>query len=369
MYIEITQAFADQLDDSGIGPMWEILSNIHLALRKGSHIIVCEKRAVAKTIVKKSLKRIDIQSDFESIENDLSVELRTLRNSLDRFYSLIPQQSTDFSQTGKNIKIGIDLALNDSFWQESSLVVEYETDYIYYKMIADYEKNKTKENQFIDIIFNPVSGGGLTSLNVFESIRKKNAIVFGIVDSDRDFDGGPLGSTAKAYVSCDTTKTILSDYMILGTREIENLFYSKSFIEGLDIDNSTKRSVEEKMKVALTHDPKFELFYDIKSGYNKKSIALKPKLMEILEAPACCQNASEKNCKKCKNNNCNTIVLKALSKDYMKLLRAKYCEKSSKANFAQDAYQKNSNLNKIWNDLGKKLLCWGCGKKMNTRGI
>lgn len=369
MYIEITQAYADALDASGIGPMWEILTNIHIALRKGAHIIVCEKSSVAEVIVKKASKRADILSDFASIETEVSRELRILRSSLNRYYSLVPSLNTDYAQTGKKIEIGIDVASNDCFWKEANLVVEFSTDYICYKMIADYEKSKDPNICTINIAFNPVSGGGHTSLDVFENIRQKKEIVFGIVDSDYDYDGGPLGSTAQAYEMCSSAKSILSDYIILGVRELENLFYSSSFIDGLDFNQTLKSSIEQKMRCALRHDPKFELFYDIKSGYTRKSVALKPALMAILETTACCSDANERNCKKCKEPVCNTNIMKGFGGDFIKKIRAKYCGSSAVGNFFRDAELKNSNLDDEWSKLGRCLFEWGCGLKMNSRRV
>lgn len=173
MYIEISQKFAESLDEAGVGPMWEIMSNIHLALRNGEHIIICENTSTAKYIVEKSSKRVDILSDFQNIEDEISRELRTLRSSIDRYYSLVPDEKTDFSQQGKCIKIGLDLALKDEFWKKSCLIIENNSDFCYYKMIADYEKSKKSNLVNINVNFDPISGGGVTSVNVFEAECKK----------------------------------------------------------------------------------------------------------------------------------------------------------------------------------------------------
>lgn len=178
-----------------------------------------------------------------------------------------------------------------------------------------------------------------------------------------------MGATAESYKSSESAKSITSDYIILEVRELENLFYSDSFFDGLNIDATLKRDIQEKMDRILTIDPDFENYYDMKAGYTKKSISLKPELQKRLESSACCSEPEKKKCANCKSDACGTNVMKGYGRKIIDQIGEKYKTDYDHTIFFTDAQKKVSRLDNEWSRIGNVLFLWGCQYQMKTRRI
>lgn len=273
MYIEFSDDYAAALQSQQGCDLWKPIEHAYNAFRNHYHFIFCESRNCANTISKYAVKknRNDIAILFKTIHDNFT-QIGTIKSKLLVYTSIIPELDLcKISDDKKEIQIGINIAKKSELWEKTIFLPENIDDDCYFRIIIDTQKElKNNSLCYLDYNYEPDNGGGSSSYRTL--LRKGNQphFIFGIFDSDSKNPKKPskLGDTSKLV----TKKTYPANvgYIILQLQEMENLFYSESFIKKYADKNKKQLILNQHQKIKETY-PEYEKFFDTKTGYTIKN--------------------------------------------------------------------------------------------------
>lgn len=272
MYIEFTDDYASVLESQQGYDLWEPIENAYTAFRNHYHFIFCESRSCANKILNYAIKqnRNDIALLFRTIHDNFT-QLGEIKEKLFIYVCLIPVPDLlKLSDDEKEIQIGINIAKKSELWEKTIFLPEHIDDDCYFQIIIDAEKQlKYNSLCYLDYNYEPDNGGGSSSHRTL--LRKGNQphFIFGIFDSDSKNPNKPekIGDTARNVLSLTYPANV--GYIILQLQEMENLFYSESFIKQY-VDNK-KTELLKQHEIIKKQYPEYEKFFDTKTGYTIKN--------------------------------------------------------------------------------------------------
>lgn len=370
MYIEISNSFADALKATPSQDMWTLLDYAMYAAKEGRHIISCESRKCADVLVQLARynSKKKLESFFRELKDGLS-ELRNIKSMLSHYVFLTSKETTDEDQSQsvkKSIEIGVNIGSFSDLWLKSRLLVENSEDGFFYQLIADYEKKKNPTLDKVLLNFDIAHGGGVDIHNEFVRFSNEKRPLLCFVDSDKKYPSDSLGGTASHFGNNE--KKFIYLFHILDTCELENLFFSKEFSANLNCGKNTS-PIDQAIANYESGYPSIRLYFDVKKGFLRKNVLCTPFLKKNLHASSTCVKRSVQCYKKCKR--CEDYVIEGYCRTYFKCLKKKYDKKGvfNQKSFFKDADLLPSNISDQWNLIGKMMLDWGCGYKINSHGI
>jgi len=370
MYIEISKNFLEGLDSKDC--LWDVLNLAYCSAKNGSHIISCESRNVARTIAAKAKekKKFDIQSWFLAIEESIS-EINGLRNHLKIILS-ITKNKKNKKGSGNVIEIGLNLSSKYEFWNKTNFVTENRHDSIFYKWISNYvQREFHPELTNILLTFDSRNGGGgSTTFNEYKAVSLEHPTCC-ILDSDQKYPTDSYGETAQYFIDhIEEVKSLIAEYCVLEVHELENLFFSESFSDGIIPKTGTLLDFQTKTQELSRLCESWRLFFDVKKGCYKKNFEQfrgnPPQLRETYHCK------SKKILCNLECDSCKESYIGGFSSGYMDEMEKKYTDSTEVLKydlFKQSADNLPESMRKIWTEIFEFLFPWICGLKFDTKQI
>lgn len=275
MLIKIDNSVVELIENDrsdGYQDLVVALENLATARREGTHVVTASQSTLKKlkdfhaiSETSRGIYRLIFESfsqigDYTSLVDtyvEMSVRQEAiLENIHDKRVLKLPPR---FFVSTKNI-------------QETILLCENLRDARWYRVIAEVVC-KWKKVEGVKISFEAVGGGGTTIKDFYEKYQtEKNRFCICILDSDQDYSEGAIGATALAVKNCHNSNCILSHFVIINAREIENLIPIK-VLEDL-VQGNDQRSKALQFVESLNNSNSYEarLFADLKKGKVIKDI-------------------------------------------------------------------------------------------------
>lgn len=370
MYIEFSNDFANNIQKINIKLILDILTRAKIAANEGYHIVSCESQQVAEKIKNYIIQqtRNNLVASFCSEMQEDIPEINGLRNKVSLYASITSRKNTSLAFSSRKIvEIGLDVARLMDFWKGLYFLVENSHDAIMYKLIALFEKEKDSSLKKIEIYFNIVNGGGGNTHKEMERINNGKCFILCFLDSDKkDPSQRKYGSTASKFKKKDITA--LSSFCVINAHELENLFFTYEFTQGMCLKNKDLKDVNDKVCIAETISSDFRLYFDVKNGYKKKEALNIPYLKKSLNVQSYC---NKKSCPCCCCDNCEELEIGGFGTHFLEDIGNQCYNRSGSArsSFYADAKGLNGLQKQEWERLGKSLLSWGCSYKSKSYGI
>lgn len=376
MFIEFSEDFSKSLSSFDPVEVEEIFQRARLASKDGYHIISCQNKKTAYTIIEFIHEKSKILESFFHEVLDYISEINTLKKQFSLYISIISNSQTNLNVKPEDeVKIGMDIAKSASFWKQLQLLVEYSRDAVFYDWITKYVKEKNKNLKKIKTSFNVMNGGGGTTHREMLRLNTEKQMVLCFLDSDKKFpEQEEYGATAKDF--SETDRSGISDFYVMKAHELENLFFSRNIVldlhkkgEGKPKEKEQRKKtfdeIEKKISFVESNVKNFRLYFDVKKGYKKKDIVGIRYLQNALGVNAYCANKRKTCNKEC--DVCCEPVIAGYGTEYLLLIKCKYS--GNIRDLFRDAETLNELQKQEWELIGKKLISWSCSYKYNSHGI
>lgn len=374
MFIEFSDNYCSALKTQQKKDLWEPIENAYYANKNKYHFISCESRLCASELrlFAEEQGRHDIAKLFFTIEKNLT-QLHNLKENL-AIYSVIYPKPSLLKKKGKEIQLGVKEASKNEYWTRTCFVPENIDDDCFFRMIIDAKK-EMKDSILcgLNYSYEPNNGGGSTTCETLKRIESENHFGFGILDSDfKDpTKEKKLGATADKVNKENFLPNI--GFIILKIHEIENLFYSSSFIRKYT-SGDTKQEIMEAHDLIKSVYPDYERFFDAKSGYTvqhavNKYLFLSPILK--LKKIDCVQHQSDKdNCFTC--TNCQKYLIRGCAGEIKKGLKDDFYDAKEKKTFHINKLiplisSSPDYIKQEWTRIFENTISWCCYSNFETR--
>ena len=229
MLVEIDPSIAKSVADEPNGDAAASVAIAAQAEREGNHVLWGNLSDLESLINSGNAFDERTRSCLAHVRNQLP-QRGALAHNVARFARLTAADASGVKQEkGRRvILLGANqVARASSLLGRAALLVENLTDADVYRGVIEAMLSSGAEADFRGpISFDPVNGGGATIAAVYQSLKdERRRLVLAIADSDRAYDGAPLGETAKRLLSVDSVSAEegKTESMVLEVRSIENL--------------------------------------------------------------------------------------------------------------------------------------------------
>ena len=331
----------------------------------GNHVVCTQTRDLAREIINATIKtNHGIASHFDALKEHFS-EIAGVKLCVNSFIKIVHGNTPPSARLIGNqceISIGIALTTRSEFWYKTCFVAENLDDirgyYLIYKACFPNGPSLKSDDTL---------GGGTTASDVVAQKIADGRIVLCILDSDKHSPDDKIKDTAAKVLKLPIPPSC--NVVITESHEIENLFLAKKILEYLRNNNLTERDADV-LRIINTAEKKqidARFYYDIKSGYNYKTIASNAYLHECF-APSkvnCKSFTTDENCKNCKT--CNCLIIQGLGRKFFSddILN---CE-SLKDNIVTIYSELPDFVKREWLRMASAVLSWCCAYKLNALGV
>lgn len=375
MIIELTKEFIDELtaetDESKQRKAITIINSAFYHMYHHHHIVCCSSESVDILLrFLDGMSGFEVKASLTWIKNNI-LDVFALREkaSFVIILSFGKTQIIEETKTERTIKKYYISIFDTEEIKESTLMCENKSDYDFYRSIFRWDTSPGCDS-FLEN--RPFGGGGGEAIK--PTYEEKRAVLV-IVDSDKDFSEGKIGSTAKGVRDKlkEINKSIVFPIEAYSpdVREKENLFLYDEY-SSLESDSKTKNVLN-----LLSKESNEEIlrFFDIKDGIKRKKLkdeqwVEKYKLFlddcinndAIIELKEC--DGCEDDCcaKKCNHKEENYI--RGIGGDLLERAAGVFFEKSTKKPFLEtDLHKLFRNQRFIideWETISEKIFSYGC---------
>jgi hypothetical protein len=295
--------------DAISGAEYASLECIAIALRKGTHLITGDRRALIAASKVDGLsfqaKQAFSKAATRAAQSRALVLTATAYALVGDFPQAVNYNSEDNVLT---IKISLAAIVDLEIQSPCEIIFEDLSDKYIYEIISDWYKKYTLNAPHLPLNFRPIHGGGSRTHVVYQERQdKEQTFCLCITDTDKKYPTDTPGPTCTGVVSADDPHKPLSKHLNLDFQEIENL---------LPLDHLSKyaktneaRSILESLKQAETNGyPESKLYFDYKKGLNVQGLCRNESKAAywtnalLVPPPVCRPN--------CTNNPCLCFVVK-----------------------------------------------------------
>jgi hypothetical protein len=275
MLIKIDDSVVELIENdqnNGYQDLVFALENLATARREGKHAVIASSTTLKKLkdfhaiseasrgVYRQILESFSQIGDYTSLV-DIYIEL-----------SLRQEAILENTHNKRILKVPPRFFVNTRNIQETILLCENLRDARWYRVIAEVVC-KWKRIEGVKISFDSIGGGGTTIKDYYEKYQaEKNRFCICILDSDQDYSKGAMGGTALSVKNCHDSSCLLSHFVIINAREIENLIPIKvleDLVQGNDKRSKALQFVES-LNRSSSHEPR--LFADLKKDKAVKNI-------------------------------------------------------------------------------------------------
>lgn len=265
----------DQLNENSLEVI--ALNNLANAYRNGWHIIIGSLK-VLKLI--KRIKHIDNSTKrvfdkliqeytYQKSYKDLMEEYIIIKSPTHTFH----REDVDKDLNSKPVfEVPLNYFYKLSRCFKSTILCEDESDYNFYKNLANKYIEENKDISKIKLSFSFTNGGGANSYKVFATkINEDENPILAVADSDKKYPNSKIGQTLEQLIKKKNIylKTNIMDVYSIKVRAKENLIPPSLYLIGT---NSSSRGYLEKLYCIEQQNHLCEtlLYLNIKDGYEAR---------------------------------------------------------------------------------------------------
>lgn len=248
------------------------LNNLAVAYRNGWHIIIGPLR-VLKLI--KNLDHIDksTKSVFDRLINEYTFQ-KSYKDLVGEYILIkglngIPSRIED-GDSKYHYETSLNYFSRLSRCMSTSLICEDESDFDFYKKLAEKYLKENRNISGIDLSLNFSNGGGVRSYRVLErGISDNGNPILAIADSDKKYPESDFGQTLKKLLQIENKykNTSIINVYPLKVRAKENLIPPSLYLIGTG--HSVKSHLEKLQTIEKQNSEKL-FYFNIKDGYKVK---------------------------------------------------------------------------------------------------
>lgn len=342
------------------------ISNILKSHGERKNIVLAQKETLYEIINSDIYGVLEKRYAEDILQN--SRELGSLKDHLE-IHAVIDFSIKNHKHHERNsITLGYDFFIDPEKINHPSFIAEDESDYNFYKMIADiHQKHNSKLN--LGVNFNFCLGAGSQCKPQFDRLKSEDKIVLCIVDNDKPHPKKSEGSTAAAFKTDERGQKDCYFLEILKHREIEGLIPLKVIEKIVTEKIKEKIDALDEIKEMLEINPETITYFDLKDGITLEDMinldnahgefwTKTASKISKFNSKSCLKDRTPKNC-----DNCNLCPkISGLSNNLLDLALEIIKNESSHTTYKNI----ESNLKQEWNRLGHLISSWGCHLKHKT---
>ena len=243
------------------------LENLAIARREGKHAVIANRRTF------RSIKdHQDISEHARGVYSHLEdqatqiLEYTSFVNTYIELNAFQYEITIENSHGKKIIRVPPRFFEDSESIQKTILLCEDLRDTNWYKALGEVAKI-WKGTKGICIKFEPRSGGGTGIKNEYLRLQaERHRICLCILDGDLEYPEDTPGNTASSVQSCHDNSYDLIDFIIINSREIENLLPYQVLGELIGGNPQRSQAFEVLEKLQGTEFSQARLFIDLKNG-------------------------------------------------------------------------------------------------------
>lgn len=376
----------EEIINSEEGNFVQFMDTLMTGYSEGSHLLYIKPKNLKRIYSKyeKYLNKKSLQALYFYEENHM-IESNSILEIINHAIKIISQSSNEEITNSNNITyhhLHIDNFLTTAEIQKTTLLGENLDDADIYKIFSDYYIQKNSPNSRLSTKCRVENGGGNTTAPVFsKKIPINEELCLTILDSDRRYPSyAALGQTARRVIksvknvngkleaSCKDFEKISikksTIYVEKRTRELENML-PYSFLQESYHCDVNKRKLIEEINNFLENNSMLTYYLDFKKGLSYFDVLdeaadwHKLACTDLVDGDQLQYHSQEHISK----DKCSCKVIPGLGSKVLTNF-IKYVGGKNPLELSELIDGSNEIVKSIWNDIGKIVFSWCCGRSI-----